>query len=210
MGKLAGGHAVLVIGYSDAEGAWICRNSWGPGFGGVPHPDGTGGGFFKIGYGECKIDSEPFFGVGGVSPTRQPNWRWCKKCQCLGFAGNASPGACIAGGMHDHSGSWNYLIVHDASGYPGQGNWRWCHKCEVLSYAGSASLGACAAGGTHDHAGSWDYRIPQAPEAGSQASWQWCSKCQSLSFAGNPSVGPCAAGGQHSHAGSGNYSLVHL
>ncbi len=47
-GNVRGGHAVLVIGYSDTEGCWICRNSWGDGFGGPPHADGTGGGFFKI------------------------------------------------------------------------------------------------------------------------------------------------------------------
>ena len=66
-GKYRGGHAVLVVGYSDAEQAWICRNSWGTGFGGAAQADGTGGGFFKIGYGECNIDSEPFYGCHGVT-----------------------------------------------------------------------------------------------------------------------------------------------
>jgi hypothetical protein len=65
-GKVRGGHAVLVVGYSDTDQAWICRNSWGTGFGGAPHADGTGGGFFKIGYGECGIDGEPFYGCHGV------------------------------------------------------------------------------------------------------------------------------------------------
>ena len=67
-GKLRGGHAVLVIGYSDPEQAWICRNSWGTGFGGAARADGTGGGFFKIGYGECSIDDEAFCGCHGVIP----------------------------------------------------------------------------------------------------------------------------------------------
>src|SRR5258707_6413537 len=44
-GGLAGGHCVEVIGYSEAEQCWICKNSWGPGWGSA--------GFFKIGYGEC-------------------------------------------------------------------------------------------------------------------------------------------------------------
>ncbi len=66
MGAYRGGHAVMVIGYSDAEQCWICRNSWGNGFGGAAHADGTGAGFFKIGYGQCNIDSEPFFGCHGV------------------------------------------------------------------------------------------------------------------------------------------------
>ena len=65
-GKVRGGHAVMVVGYSDSEHCWICRNSWGTNFGGVAHADGTGAGFFKIGYGECNIDNEPFYGCHGV------------------------------------------------------------------------------------------------------------------------------------------------
>jgi hypothetical protein len=72
MGASRGGHAVLVIGYSDTEQCWICRNSWGTGFGDPGRTDGTGGGFFKIGYGECSIDGEAFHGAHGViSPVAQ-------------------------------------------------------------------------------------------------------------------------------------------
>lgn len=63
-GNLAGGHCVTIIGYDDALGCWICKNSWGAGWG--------DGGFFKIGYGECLI--ETWFGpfaVDGISP---PSW----------------------------------------------------------------------------------------------------------------------------------------
>jgi C1A family cysteine protease len=48
-GGLAGGHCVCVVGYSDAGGFWICKNSWGTGWG--------ESGFFCIAYGECGIDS---------------------------------------------------------------------------------------------------------------------------------------------------------
>ena len=41
----------------------------------------------------------------------QANWRWCTKCQGLSFAGNASPGACPAGGHHDHAGSSDYVLA---------------------------------------------------------------------------------------------------
>jgi len=58
---LAGYHAVGVVGYSEAEQAWICKNSWGTDWG----VDG----WFKIGYGECGIDSEfAMYGVEDVAP----------------------------------------------------------------------------------------------------------------------------------------------
>ena len=43
-------HGVVVVGYNDAGGYWIIRNSWGGSWG----PDNTG--YFKVGYGECSID----------------------------------------------------------------------------------------------------------------------------------------------------------
>ncbi|HXJ66222.1 MAG TPA: C1 family peptidase [Actinomycetota bacterium] len=65
-GKVRGGHAVMVVGYSDKDQCWICRNSWGTSFGGAAHADGTGAGYFKIGYGEANIDDEPMYGCHGV------------------------------------------------------------------------------------------------------------------------------------------------
>ena len=49
-----------------ADQCWICRNSWGTTFGGAAHADGTGAGYFKIGYGEANIDDEPMYGCHGV------------------------------------------------------------------------------------------------------------------------------------------------
>jgi len=66
MGNVRGGHAVLVVGYSDTNGAWICRNSWGTSFGGAAHADGTGAGFFMIAYGDSGSDNDPFYGCHGV------------------------------------------------------------------------------------------------------------------------------------------------
>jgi C1A family cysteine protease len=48
-GDFAGGHCVSCVGYNDAEGYWICKNSWGAGFG--------EGGYFRIAYGQVGIDS---------------------------------------------------------------------------------------------------------------------------------------------------------
>jgi C1A family cysteine protease len=60
-------HCVEVIGYSESEHCWICKNSWGTGWGMA--------GFFKIGYGECGIDSEfPFWTAGGVQIPSVPRW----------------------------------------------------------------------------------------------------------------------------------------
>jgi len=41
-------HCVEVVGYSDADGCWIAKNSWGSGWG--------ENGFFSIAYGECGFD----------------------------------------------------------------------------------------------------------------------------------------------------------
>jgi C1A family cysteine protease len=58
-GSLSGYHSVEVIGYDDDQGAWICKNSWGNGWG--------NSGFFLIAYGQCGIDSTyPFSGIGGT------------------------------------------------------------------------------------------------------------------------------------------------
>jgi len=53
VGGFRGNHAVCVVGYDDTEGCWIARNSWGPGWGAE--------GYFRIAYGECKIDEMPFY-----------------------------------------------------------------------------------------------------------------------------------------------------
>ncbi len=49
-GAQLGGHCVCIVGYSDADSAWIARNSWGPDWG--------ESGYFRIGYGEVGIDYE--------------------------------------------------------------------------------------------------------------------------------------------------------
>ena len=41
-------HGVVIVGYNDAGGYWIVKNSWGSGW--------NGDGYFKVGYGECAIE----------------------------------------------------------------------------------------------------------------------------------------------------------
>ncbi len=52
-------HAVGVVGWDDAGGYWLIRNSWGTGW-------GTGG-YFKLGYGECSIESWPYYATVNTS-----------------------------------------------------------------------------------------------------------------------------------------------
>lgn len=69
-----GGHCVCVVGYDDVNQCWICKNSWGPGFG--------ESGFFRIGYGQCGIDAE-MYGVNGIVETM-----WTGSQRILGLWSN--------------------------------------------------------------------------------------------------------------------------
>jgi len=61
-GGLSGYHAISVVGYDDNAQCWVCKNSWGTGWG--------ESGWFKIGYGECLIDSSfPFYDVDLKCPS---------------------------------------------------------------------------------------------------------------------------------------------
>ncbi len=48
-GTVVGGHCVSCVGYSDAGGYWICKNSWGSNWG--------ESGYFRIAYGQVGIDN---------------------------------------------------------------------------------------------------------------------------------------------------------
>jgi C1A family cysteine protease len=59
-GGQAGGHCVEIVGYNDAQGCWICKNSWGTNWG--------EGGFFRIAYGQCRIETWAGpYGTNGVT-----------------------------------------------------------------------------------------------------------------------------------------------
>jgi hypothetical protein len=53
-----GSHSVCCIGFDDNLGAWLCKNSWGTGWG--------MSGFFWIGYGQCGIDAS-MSGITGLT-----------------------------------------------------------------------------------------------------------------------------------------------
>jgi hypothetical protein len=54
-GEYLGGHGVAIVGYNDVENYWIAKNSWGTGWG--------ESGWFKIRYGQCKIDTYASYAV---------------------------------------------------------------------------------------------------------------------------------------------------
>lgn len=58
-------HAVMIVGYDDTNQCWICKNSWGQGWGeswnGVK-------GYFRIKYGEVKCDQYSKYGVRYSNP----------------------------------------------------------------------------------------------------------------------------------------------
>jgi C1A family cysteine protease len=61
---VAGGHCVALIGWDDAQGCWIGKNSWGVGWG--------DSGYFRIAYGDSFIEDYPgsrptVYGCTGVS-----------------------------------------------------------------------------------------------------------------------------------------------
>jgi C1A family cysteine protease/acylphosphatase len=66
-GALAGGHCVLVIGFSEAEQCWIIKNSWGPTWG--------IGGFAKIAYTDLKFNGQ-FFPMYGATGVKLPSSGW--------------------------------------------------------------------------------------------------------------------------------------
>lgn len=140
-------------------------------------------------------------------PPLQEGWRWCRRCQCLAYAGNGT-GVCWDGNPHDHgpSGSYGTLL---GSGVlpPVQPGWRWCRRCQCLAYAGGGP-GICHDGKPHDHSGSGRYRVAHGsdPWPGQQGSWRWCKRCQCLAYAGS-GTGVCWDGNPHDHSGSGKYSL---
>jgi C1A family cysteine protease len=60
--KYEGNHAVTVVGYSDVDDCWICKNSWGTNWGET--------GWFRIAYGECGID-DGMYNIELICPAEQ-------------------------------------------------------------------------------------------------------------------------------------------
>ena len=76
-GDYSGGHCVMLVGYSDEDDCWICKNSWGEGWGEKnPYDSSSKGGWFRIKYRECDICEYAYFfdGVfGNIQPMKPEN-----------------------------------------------------------------------------------------------------------------------------------------
>ena len=57
-------HAVIVVGYNDSGGYWIVKNSWGAAWG--------ADGYFNVGYGECAIETWPYYVDAPIVPVPSP------------------------------------------------------------------------------------------------------------------------------------------
>ena len=77
-GALRGGHCVALIGYDDAKGCWIAKNSWGSSWG--------DGGYVRIAYGQCNIEAWQCVGVSAVRLRA-----WTGNSRVLGLWSNDSP-----------------------------------------------------------------------------------------------------------------------
>jgi C1A family cysteine protease len=80
--QVAGGHCVGVVGFNDDQGYWICKNSWGTGWGEQ--------GFFRIAYGQCGIDGQMWL-IDGIA-----NTGWLNGCMILAaYASNRDSNAWV-------------------------------------------------------------------------------------------------------------------
>jgi C1A family cysteine protease len=81
-GDVAGGHCVALIGWDDAQGCWIGKNSWGPGWG--------DGGFFKIAYGDSFIEDYPGSEPSVMGATGVLLRAWARGTRITGLWSDAS------------------------------------------------------------------------------------------------------------------------
>ena len=95
-GGQAGGHCVEIVGYNDAQGCWICKNSWGTNWG--------EGGFFRIAYGQCQL--ETWYGPYGANAVTLKTW--ANNVKVNGLWSNDSPRNAYA---HFQGLGWRKLVT---------------------------------------------------------------------------------------------------
>ncbi len=116
------GHAGVIVGYDDADGYWIVKNSWGIGWPPID-PDYSGPdtqGYFYLGYDECDVWINSY--IDPPFSCACKDWceigtNCCEDISCLGGVlcqDYSHQGVCIDGGYHYWHGNYvpgsNYCI----------------------------------------------------------------------------------------------------
>jgi hypothetical protein len=132
--------------------------------------------------------------------SQQSGWIACDKCSNLAFGDGPGAGPCAAGGQHDSSGNFEFVLA--VSGTVGEQQWGQCNKCEVLVQG--STPGVCAGGGDHSYSPYLGYLLPTGVSTGpnEQGNWFACGKCAGVALIPDAvSAGTCPAGAGHQRMG---------
>jgi len=129
------------------------------------------------------------------APERQPDWRFCVKCQALFWDGDPGfKGVCHLDGQAHVAMGWTFhLPARELGAQDGQPDWRFCGRCAALFWSGDPGFqGVCPAdGGAHLPLG-WNFVVPSPPATfAGQPDWRYCGKCAGLHWSGAPHKGVC-------------------
>ncbi|MDF0653187.1 MAG: hypothetical protein P0121_17180, partial [Nitrospira sp.] len=145
-------------------------------------------------------------------PNQQSNYRFCKRCATLFWAGNGEARTrCHRGGSHEAAGH-NYVLLHSVTeDGQNQANWHRCAKCASVFWNGDHINGLCPAGDQHQPTPhNLLLTHPSLEEdATNQANWRYCGKCFALFFDGYPEKGVCPKDGVGHSAIGFNFVLPH-
>lgn len=120
-------HSIVAVGYDDAGGYWIAKNSYGTGFG--------DDGYFKIGYGECGVETNLVSWVQSQLPYHEQVFL---PFTILGYM--QSPQPVLNGGFEQSSAHWveyssnGYDLIQPAANIPFT-----AHSGDWIAYAGGGT-----------------------------------------------------------------------
>ncbi|RKP45269.1 C1 family peptidase [Trinickia fusca] len=154
-----GGHCISVIGYDDNQQAWLCKNSWGTGWG--------MGGYFLIGYGQCGIDA----GMWSIISFSR-------------IESEMPAGISRALGVITVDGGRPYAFVEGTDGnvwvdYWGGSAWYWANQGRPSGVAVSSTVGATTVDGGRP------YLFVQGSDGNMWVNW-WSGSAWSWSNQGKP------------------------
>ena len=100
-GAVDGGHAVSIIGWNDADGAWICRNNWGTSWGEA--------GFFEIAYGDASGVGDETWSLTVTAPAAYTSLEGVRDGQVFSGANQSLSFDTV--GVSDASASWTLAAI---------------------------------------------------------------------------------------------------